>query len=86
MPDYTRHQKKIIGRYYENKGDIMLAKLSELVGELYLADSDKKRERLWERVGLAMTNLKVKPDVAAHILDKRDVKLLAEHLKDWMAG
>jgi hypothetical protein len=33
-----------------------------------------------------MTNLKVKPDVAAHILDKRDVKLLAEHLKDWMAG
>lgn len=84
MADFTRHQKKIIDRYYENKSDIMLTKLSELVGELYLADSDKKRDRLWERVGLAMKNLKVKPEAAARVLESRDPKLLANYLKDWL--
>ena len=86
MADFTRHQKKIIDRYYENKSDIMLTKLSELVGELYLAESDKKREKLWERVALAMKNLKVKPETAVRILEQRDAKLLANHLKDWLAA
>src|SRR5436189_734094 len=84
MADFTRHQKKIVDRYYENKNDIMLTKLSELVGELYLADSDKKRDRLWERVGLAMKNLKVKTQIAARILERRDPKVLAAHRKDWL--
>jgi len=86
LADYTPHQKKIINRYYDHKSDIMLGKLAELVGELYLADSDKKRDKLWERVGLAMKNLKVNPELAGHILEKRDPKLLAEHLRDWMAA
>jgi hypothetical protein len=86
MADFTRHQKKIIDRYYENQSDIMLTKLSELVGELYLADSDKKRDRLWERVALAMKNLKVKPEIAARILERRDPKVLASHLKDWLSA
>src|SRR5262249_38194970 len=84
MADFTRHQKKIIDRYYENKSDIMLTKLSELVGELYLADTDKKRDRLWERVSLAMKNLKVKPETAARVLESRDPKVLANYLKDWL--
>lgn len=84
MTDYTRHQKKIIDRYYENKEGIMLTKLSELVGELYLTTDEKKLERLWERVGLAMKNLKVKPELAQRILERRDAKVLAGHLKDWM--
>ena len=86
MPDFTRHQKKIIDRYYENKSGIMLTKLSELVGELYLTTDEKKLDRLWERVGLAMKNLKVKPETAARIMEKRDPKLLAGHLKDWLAA
>ncbi len=85
MPDFTPHQKKIVDRYYENKGDIMLTKLSELVSELYLAESDKKRDKLWERVALAMKNLKVRPDIAAKIMDRRDAKDLAQHLNDWLA-
>jgi len=85
MTDYTRHQKKIIDRYYENKSDIMLTKLSELVGELYLTTDEKKLERLWERVGLAMKNLKVKPEIAARIMEKRDAKVLAGHVNDWVS-
>ena len=67
MPDYTPHQRKIIDRYYEHRDDIMLAKLSELVGELYLADTDKKRDKLWDRVATAMKNIKVAPATMTHI-------------------
>ncbi|MBI5762705.1 MAG: hypothetical protein HZA51_04185 [Planctomycetes bacterium] len=85
MPDFTPHQKKIVDRYYENKGDIMLTKLSELVSELYLAETDKKRDKLWERVALAMKNLKIRPDIADKIMERRDAKELAQHLNDWLA-
>ncbi len=85
MADYTRHQKKIIDRYYDNRDDIMLTKLSELVTELYLADTDSKRDRLWKRVETAIANLKIKESLATHILSKRSPELLASHLKDWMS-
>ncbi|MBN2563803.1 MAG: hypothetical protein JXQ75_23035 [Phycisphaerae bacterium] len=83
MAEYTPYQKKVIGRYYDNRGAIMLQKLSELVGELYLADSEKKRDRLWDRVAAAMKNLKVNESIAAHILAKRKPEILANHVKDW---
>jgi hypothetical protein len=83
MAEFTRNQKKIIDRYYDHRDTIMLDKLSELVGELYLADTDKKREKLWERVGLAMKNLKIKEPLMTHILQSRKPELLAEHLKEW---
>lgn len=83
MADYTRHQKKIIERYYDHRDTIMLEKLSELVGELYLADTDKKRDKLWERVAIAMKNLKIKEPLMTHILQARKPELLAEHLREW---
>ena len=43
MPDHTRHQKKIIERYYDRRDEMMLAKLQEIVTEPYLAESDTKR-------------------------------------------
>ena len=61
----------------------MLGKLSELVTELYLAESAAKRNRLWERAEKAMINLKVKPDLVKHIMAKKNVEILAKNLKDW---
>lgn len=84
MPDFTPHQKKIIDRYYDNRDNIMLTKLSELVTELYLADSDKKRDQLWKRVDTAMKNLKIKEPVAAKILAERRPDALAKQLEEWM--
>lgn len=84
MPEHTPYQKKIIERYYDRRDAIMLNKLSELVTELYLADTDKKRDRLWTRVEAAMKNLKIKERIAAHILDRRDPAILAAHVKDWL--
>jgi hypothetical protein len=82
--DYSEHQQRIISKYYNQLDTIMLQKLQELVGELYLADTDAKRNRLWERVQKAMVKLKVPDDIAAHILAKKDVEALARNLEDWL--
>ena len=57
--DRSPYQDKIIKRYYENKPEIMRQKLSELVTELYLAETVKKRESVWKRIVLALRNLKI---------------------------
>ena len=82
--DYTPYQQRIIARYYDNLDTIALTKLQELVGELYLADTDKKRERLWKRVEQAIARLNVPPSIAEHILASRDVEILAKNLQDWL--
>ncbi len=84
MTDYTPHQKRIIERYYDHRDSIMLERLSNLVGELYLATDEKARDRLWSRVAAALKNLKVPETIAAHILNKRSPEVLADHVKDWM--
>lgn len=83
MKDYTPHQSRIIKNYYKNRKGLALQKLQELVTDIYLAESDKKRDQLWNRIEKAMKNMKVPPKIAQHILDKRSPELLAEHLKDW---
>ena len=63
----------------------MLGKLGELVTELYLADSQAKKDRLWQRVHKAMVKLKVPPAIINHIMEKQDVEILAKNLQDWIA-
>lgn len=84
MTDYTRHQKKIIERYYDNRDEIMLAKLQEIVTELYLATTEKKQEQLWARVEKAMGQLKVPKSIAEHILAQRKPEILALNIKTWL--
>ena len=78
------YQNKVISGYYGNLDTIMLQKLSELVTELYLAETANKRDRLWQRAHKAMLNLKVPPAIIDHIMQKRDVEILAKNLKDWL--
>jgi hypothetical protein len=84
--EYSQYQKNVINNYYGNLDTIMLSKLGELVSELYLTETDAKRDRLWERVHKAMLNLKIPPDVVSHIMAKKDVKILAQNLNDWMTS
>lgn len=84
MPDLTSHQKKIVNRYYERKDEIMLTRLQELVTELYLAETDKKRQALWKRAEQAMTNLKVPAAIHANIMGKRSAEVLARNVEDWL--
>ena len=84
--EYSEYQKSVISGYYDNLDAIMLQKLSELVTELYLADTDAKRNRLWQRVRKAMIKLKVPPAIIDHIMQKQDVEILAKNLQDWLAA
>lgn len=84
MADYSPHQKKIIDRYYDHRDEIMLTKLEETVTDLFLADSDKKRDRLWKRVDQAMTQIKVPPSTRKHILSSRSIEALARNVREWL--
>ena len=84
--EYTKYQADLIRHYYQNLDSIMLAKLGDLVTELYLADTDAKRTRLWQRAQTAMTKLKVPPAIIDHIMKKRDVQILAKNLQDWFTA
>lgn len=55
--DLSNHQRKIVDRYYQNRDTIALAKLGEIVSELYLADSEAAKKRLWSRANKALANL-----------------------------
>ncbi|MBN2020955.1 MAG: hypothetical protein JW749_12115 [Sedimentisphaerales bacterium] len=83
--EYSQYQKGVISNYYGNLNAIMLQKLSELVSELYLADTDAKRGRLWERAKKAMVNLKIPVGLIDHIMAKKDVRILAKNLNEWLA-
>jgi hypothetical protein len=84
--EYSNYQKNVIENYYDNLDTIMLQRLGELVTELYLADTDKKKDNLWKRVEKAMANLKIPPAITKHILEKRNVVVLAKNLQDWQKG
>jgi hypothetical protein len=79
----STYQNEVISRYYDNLDTIMLQKLGELVTDLYLADTPAKQERLWQRANKAMVKLKVPPAIINHIMQKKDVEILAKNLQDW---
>ena len=86
--EYSEYQKSIISGYYRNLDTIMLGKLSEMVSELFLAGAEAnkaKQDRLWQRVHKAMLQLNIPPSIIEHIMNKRDVKILAKNLQDWLA-
>ena len=82
--DYSKYQQDVISGYYNNLDTIMLGKLGELVTELYLADTEAKKNRLWQRAHKAMLKLKVPPAIIEHIMQKKDVEILAKNLQDWL--
>lgn len=82
--EYSAYQRDVISRYYDNLDAITLSRLQELVSQLYLADSEAKRAKLWERVHKSMVRLKVKPAIIEHIMGKKDVVVLAKNLEVWL--
>ena len=82
--DYSSYQKKIITNYYKNLDTIALTRLQELVGQLYLADTDKKLESLWKRVEKAVEKLAVPDAIKENILRQRNVEILAKNLEEWL--
>jgi hypothetical protein len=73
----SRHQKGIVNRYYEHMDTIQLQRLSEMVSDLYLADSPKKVEQLWKRAESALTKALPRDPEVREVLASRDVEKLA---------
>jgi hypothetical protein len=82
--NYSKYQQDVISRYYQNLDVIMLGKLQELVTELYLADSQNKKDRLWDRAHKAMVKLKIKPAIIEHIMKTRSTTVLAKNVEKWL--
>ena len=80
--EYTPHQRKIISNYYRTAGERSVTNLQEIVTELYLAKTPKKRDRLWERARKALAALGMKPKMIDHIVATGKPEILAEHVKD----
>lgn len=84
--EYTRYQKKVISRFYENRDQIDEQRLSELVTSLYLAANDTQKLRLWKQAEETMTRMKVPEGRVKHVVEKQDPAILAEVVKDVQSG
>jgi hypothetical protein len=76
----TNYQDRIIRNYYQNRDDIMLQRLGELVTDLFLAEG-KTKARLWKRVAEVLEKLKVPKAEIQHIVRSDNPTLVANKLK-----
>lgn len=77
MTERTRFQQKVIRNYYNNRGDIALQRVQELVTELYLAEG-KKREQHWKSIVGHLQALGVKQNRIDQLIKSNDPTKVAE--------
>ena len=70
----------MIRNYYQNRDEIMLQRLGELVTDLYLAEG-KAKSRLWKRVAEILEKLKVPKSRIQHLVASDNPVLVANTLK-----
>ena len=83
--DYSKYQKKVISRFYDNREQMDEQRLAELVTNLFLA-TGKKRANFWITAREAMERMEVPQSRIDHIVNSDDPTLLAEVVKDIQAG
>lgn len=79
----TRHQEKIIKRYYENRDSIGLQKAQEAVTELYLSEG-KKRATVWKRLAGHLEKVGLTESQIEHLREKDSPELVLEALKKYV--
>lgn len=84
--DLSRRQQSIVKRYYENLDAIVATRLQEAVTELYLAESDAKRAKLWSKVKTQLDKTPADPELIAQIVEDGDIERLAKLVGDLVAG
>jgi hypothetical protein len=80
MPKRSSYQERIIRNYYQNRDEIMLQRLGELVTDLFLAEG-KAKVRLWKRVSEVLEKLKVPKDQIQKLVGNDNPTLVANLLK-----
>jgi len=84
MPEFSKHQQKIIRNYYDNQDTILLQKLGEHITELFLSEG-KARERRWKLIVAALEKLKVPPSRIEHLRKTDNPALVATLLEELLA-
>lgn len=84
--DLSRHQQSIVKRYYKNLDTIVASRLQEAVTELYLADTDAKKARLWKKVKAQLDKTPADPVRVQQIIESDDTERLAKLVNDLVAG
>ena len=83
MAERSKHQQKIISRYYDNREGIALQRVQELVTELYLSEG-KKRERNWTLIRGHLEKLGVKTAQIDRLVKQDQPELVANLVKKFM--
>jgi hypothetical protein len=81
LEDYTRHQQKIINRYYANRDALSFQRVMELVSELYLSEG-KKRQRAWKNLASSLQKLGLPQSRIDHLVKQDNPSLVAELVKE----
>jgi hypothetical protein len=76
----SSYQDRVIRNYYQNRDDIMLQRLGELVTDLFLAEG-KTKTRIWKRVAEILEKLKVPKSEIEHLVRSDNPTLVANVLK-----
>ena len=79
---YTEYQKKVIRRFYENKDLRLIQKLGELVSDLYLETSEKKKESGWNKIRKMLIDLKVHPNEMEFLTKDKNLAVISKKLAD----
>lgn len=84
--EYSKYQQKVISNYYDNREHIDSTKLSELVTNLYLAETEKKKAKLWDSAQKLMERLEVPQSRVDHVVGTQDPAILAAVVQDLQKG
>ncbi|HEY4482351.1 MAG TPA: hypothetical protein VI489_05820 [Candidatus Brocadiaceae bacterium] len=79
---YTPYQQKVIRRFYENKDLRLIQKLGELVSNLYVETSEKKRESGWKRIKEILIDLKVHPHEVEFLTKDKNLTVISKKLAE----
>ena len=79
---YTQYQKKVIRNFYDNKDLRLVQKLGELVSNLYVETSEKKKETGWKKIKKILTDLKVHPGEVEYLTKDKDLSMISKKLDE----
>ncbi len=80
MPERSKFQSKVIKNYYNNRENIAIQRLQELVTELYLTEG-KKRKQNWKHVETHLLKMDVKQATIDHLIEQDNPELVATLIK-----
>lgn len=81
MENRTKFQAKVIKSYYNNRDEIAVQRLQELITDLYLSEG-KKRAQHWKNAITHLEALKVPPQQIDHLVKTDKPELVAKLLEN----